>query len=40
MDVSEQLTHAVLEELVRGGELYSYDPAYYTGGHNLCWIRF
>lgn len=38
--IAEQITHVVLEELVKGGEIFSYDPAYYTGGHNLCWIRF
>jgi hypothetical protein len=39
-DVAEQLLYIVLEELVKSGEIFYFDPAYYTGGHDLCWIRY
>jgi hypothetical protein len=39
-DISEQLTLVIAEELVKGGELFAFDPAFYTQGHNLCWIRY
>lgn len=39
-EVAEQLAHVVVEELVKGGEMYYFDPAYYSGGHDLCWLRY
>jgi hypothetical protein len=39
-DIAEQLTYVIMEELVKGGEIFYFDPAYYTGGHNVCWIRY
>lgn len=39
-DIADQLVYVVIEELVKGGEIFFFDPAYYTGGHDLCWVRY
>lgn len=39
-DIAEQLANVVINELVRGGEILDYDPAYYTGLTNICWLRY
>jgi len=39
-DVAEQLTFVVVQALVKGGEIFFFDPAYYSGGKNHCWIRY
>lgn len=39
-DMVEQLISVITQELVKGGELFYFDPAYYTQGHNHCWIRY
>lgn len=39
-DIAERLTATAFKELVRGGEIFYYDPAYYSGGHDLCWVRY
>ena len=39
-DIAEQLAYVIMENLVNGGEIFHFDPAYYTGGHNFCWIRY
>lgn len=31
---------AFMNELVKSKDLFSFDPAYYSGGHNLCWVRY
>ena len=38
--IAEQLAYVIIQELVKGGELFYFDPAYYTGGHDLCWLRY
>lgn len=39
-DIAEQLSYVIMEELVKGGEIFYFDPTYYTEGHELCWIRY
>jgi hypothetical protein len=39
-EIADQLTYVIMEELVKSGEIFYFDPAYYTGGHNFCWIRY
>lgn len=39
-EIAEQLVYTVMQELVKGGEIFFFDPAYYTEGHNNCWIRY
>lgn len=39
-NISEQLIYVVIQELVNGGELFFFDPAYYTNAHCLCWLRY
>ena len=39
-DVAVQLVRVIMDELVRGGEIFYFDPVYYTGGHKVCWIRY
>ena len=38
--IVSQLLEVVINELVSGGELFLFDPAYYTGGNESCWIRY
>lgn len=38
--IAEQLAYVIIQELVKGGELFFFDPAYYTGGYNFCWLRY
>lgn len=36
-----QLVHVVMEELVKGGELFFFDLATYdAGGYDICWLRY
>lgn len=39
-EIAEQLTNVLMEELVKGGDIFSFDPAYYTLGAEICWIRY
>ncbi|NGX43820.1 MAG: hypothetical protein K940chlam7_02125 [Chlamydiae bacterium] len=39
-NIAEQLAYVIIQELVKGGDLFFFDPAYYTGGHDLCWLRY
>ncbi len=39
-EIEEQLAHRVIEELVKGGEFFDYDPGYNTSSYMLCWLRF
>ncbi len=39
-DLSDQLLCVVLENLVKGGELFYFDPGHYSGFSRKCWIRF
>lgn len=39
-DIVTQLTEVYMRELVSGGEIFYFDPAYYTAGHDTCWIRY
>lgn len=36
----DQLAFVVLQELQKGGEIFYHDPAHYTGGRELCWVRY
>lgn len=36
--IAEQLTHVIIQDLLKNGELFSYTPEY--GNHESCWIRF
>lgn len=38
--MAEQLSYVILKELVNGGELFYFDPAYNAGGFDRCWIRY
>jgi hypothetical protein len=38
--IAEQLAHVILQELVKGGEIFHFDPGYYSSGHEICWIRY
>ena len=40
IEIAEQLLKVVLQEFVKGGEIFSFDPAYYSAGHDSCWIRY
>lgn len=39
-EIAEQLAYVIMEELVKSGEIFYFDPAYYSGGHQICWIRY
>jgi len=39
-EIMEKLLEVVLQELVRGGEIFSFDPAFYSAGNDYCWIRY
>jgi hypothetical protein len=39
-EIAAQLTCVILEELVKSGEIFYFDPAYCPSGHELCWIRY
>lgn len=39
-EIAQQLACTMMIELVRGGEIFFWDPAFYTGGHDWCWIRY
>lgn len=39
-DAADQLVCIIGKELAKGGELFSFDPAFYTYAHNRCWIRY
>ncbi len=38
--VAERIFYVVMQELVRGGELFSFDPRYEAQTHSLCKIRY
>jgi hypothetical protein len=38
-DIGNQLTHIMMTELVKGGEIYYFDPVY-SAGNGLCSIRY
>ncbi len=38
-DLSDQLLYVVLENLVKGGEIFYFDPGY-SSSNRECWIRF
>lgn len=39
-EVADQLFCALCEELVEEKILFSFDPNFRSGGHEICWIRF
>lgn len=39
-DIAEQLTCVIMKDLAQHGDIFSFDPAHYTSGHNWCWIRY
>lgn len=40
VEIGEQLIYVVLRELEKGGEIFFFDPAYYTNRDEACWIRY
>jgi hypothetical protein len=38
--IAEQLVYVVMKELIKGGELFHFDPGYYRAGNDHCWIRY
>lgn len=38
--ISEQLSSCFMEELAKSGDIFLYDPAYYTYNFKRCWIRY
>lgn len=36
----EPLLSVFMNELVKSKDLFFFDPAYYSGGHHLCWVRY
>lgn len=38
--MSRLITSLIIEELVKGGEIFHFDPASYSAGDDLCWIRY
>ena len=38
-DMAEQLTYVFMEELVKGGEIFFFNPCY-KNPYRLCWIRY
>ncbi len=39
-NIADQLFCTVAKELVKGQELFSFDPGFNSGGHEFCWIRY
>jgi len=39
-DIAEQIVYVFMNELVKGGELFYFDPAYYSNMADFCWIRY
>jgi hypothetical protein len=39
-NVIRDLIESTCNELVKGGEIFSYDPNYRSECHELCWIRY
>ncbi len=35
--IAKHLTHVIIDELIKGGELFFFDPAYYLSS---CWLRY
>jgi hypothetical protein len=38
--IAMKLTYLLMQEFVRGGEIFYFDPGYYIGGCQVCWIRY
>lgn len=38
--IAEQLTFIIMENLVKGGEFFSFNPGYKFGHNDICWIRY
>ena len=38
--IAMHVTYLLIQELVRGGEIFYFDPGYYIGGSQVCWIRY
>ncbi len=39
-EIADHLLYFVLEELVKGGELFSFDHGFNTDGHQFGWLRY
>lgn len=38
--IADQIVIIVLQELVKKGDLFFFDPGFYTYHHKYCWIRY
>jgi len=40
MSVAREMTDTLMDDLVKGGEIFCYDPIHYSRASGLCWVRY